>query len=112
MDFFAEEYKDKNIYLLIGTDNLKKFDIWRMYEYILKKYKIIVVNRGRDNAYEIIRNNQNLNQYIDSFIVLDNIKSDLSSTKIRETLKKSENNIELDLPLCIKKYIIENKLYL
>lgn len=112
LDFFAEEYKDKNIYLLIGTDNLKEFDIWRMYEYILKKYKIIVVNRGCDDTYEIIRNNQNLNKYIDSFIVLDNIKSDLSSTKIRETLKKSVNDILQDLPLCIQKYIIENKLYL
>lgn len=112
LDFFSEEYKDKNIYLLIGTDNLKEFDIWRMYEYILEKYKIIVVNRSNDNAYEIIRNNQNLSKYIDSFIVLDNIKSDLSSTKIRRILKKSVNDILQDLPLCIQKYIIENKLYL
>ena len=51
LDYFSKEYKNKNIYLLIGSDNLKEFDKWKMYEYILKKYKIIVVNRGYDNAY-------------------------------------------------------------
>ena len=60
----------------------------------------------------LIENNKNLSKYIDSFVVLYNIKSDLSSTKIRDSLKNSKEDILPDLPQCVQKYIIENKLYL
>ena len=50
--------EDRELYLILGSDNLKNLDNWRNPEEILSNYKIIVTPRDSDNVEEIIENNR------------------------------------------------------
>ena len=83
-----EKYQDKNIYFVIGTDNLKELETWHEPEKILTEFKIIVLERGQDNAEQIIQNSPFLNRFKTSFVKMDNIqKIDLSSSFVRSQIK-------------------------
>ena len=94
-----EEYNDE-LYLIIGADNIIKFNKWKNYQELLD-YKIIIMNR----------NNININDYIkkyntSNFIVLNDYPYlDISSTEIRANL----DNKYLDEK--VLKYIKDNILY-
>ena len=93
-------YPDDQLYLIIGSDNLEKFHLWKKVDEILK-YHVIVLRRG----------NININKYLDRFdksrfIIIDDFPFiDVSSTEIRANL----NNENLDER--VLKFIKENKLY-
>lgn len=83
-----EKYQDKNIYFVIGTDNLKELETWHEPEKILTEFKIIVLERDQDNAEQIIQNSPFLNRFKTSFVKMDNIqKIDLSSSFVRSQVK-------------------------
>ena len=42
----------------MGTDNLKEVDTWNSPERLLKKYKIIVLERENDELEELIKNSK------------------------------------------------------
>ncbi len=100
-----KEYKD--LYLIIGADNIKDFHLWKNVNEILKN-KVIVL--GRDNI--------NVEEYINKFdknkfILCDDFKEyNVSSTKIRNLIKENDYSL-LDkyLDSDIIKYIIDNRLY-
>ena len=48
----SELHNDKNFALLIGEDNLKIFDKWFDYQYIIDNYSIYVYPRGAENKEE------------------------------------------------------------
>lgn len=78
----------KEIYFIIGTDNLKELETWYNPDELLKNFKIIVLDRGEDNTDEIIEKSEFLKKYKSSFIKLKNIKKmNISSSYIREQLK-------------------------
>lgn len=93
-------YKNDELYLVMGSDNLEKFHLWKNIDEILLN-KVIVLNR----------NNININKYLvkynkDNFIIIDNFDFvDISSTEIRNNI----NNKYLDK--MVKEYIINNRLY-
>ena len=106
-----EMYEDKEIYFIIGTDNLKQLKTWNKAEELVKKYKFFVLQRDNDIVEEIIEQDMFLKQNKQAFINLKNIeKIDLSSTMVREKIQKGENTKGL-IPDEIEKYIKENKLY-
>lgn len=90
--YFIKQYPDFNFHLFIGADNWKKRENWKEFnelERICKSIKII--GRGKDQ--------------FDGF-ALPNI----SSTKVKEMIKKKENASHLLLK-GVEEYIIENSLY-
>lgn len=83
-----EQNPGKEIYFIIGTDNLKELETWYNPDELLKNFKIIVLDRGEDNTDEIIEKSEFLKKYKSSFIKLKNIKKmNISSSYIREQLK-------------------------
>lgn len=83
-----EQNPGKEIYFIIGTDNLKELETWYKPDELLKNFKIIVLDRGEDNTDEIIEKSEFLKKYNSSFIKLKNIKKvNISSSYIREQLK-------------------------
>ena len=96
LESLKKDYNDE-LYLIIGSDNLEKFHLWKNIEEILK-YNIIVLNRG-----------DNIDKYINKLngkftIISDFDYIDISSTEIRRGLRKH-------LKKEVASYIDENHLY-
>lgn len=97
-----EKYPEYNLYLVMGADNIIRFNEWKNVEELLN-YNIIVLKRG----------NIDINAYIDKynydkskFIVIDNYPlEDISSTIIRNNLSSSY------LDNKVYKYVKNNNLY-
>ena len=103
LDELSKKYN--NLYLIIGADNIINFDKWKNVDKILN-YKVIVVKR----------NNINVNKYLKKFdktkfIIVDSLSLNISSTLIREKIKKGELLIDMVNNKVID-YIKKNKLYL
>ena len=93
-------YPDDELYLIIGSDNLEKFHLWKNIEEILK-YHIIVLKRGNTDIYKY------LSKFDTSkFLIIENFPSiNVPSTEIRSNL----DNENLDAR--VLKYIKKHKLY-
>ncbi|MEJ5350042.1 MAG: nicotinate-nucleotide adenylyltransferase [Melioribacteraceae bacterium] len=93
------------IELIIGYDNLIVFDKWHKPDEILDLVKLIVMKRTIDKEPET------KNKYFEKAIILDTPTIEISSTDIRDRVKK---NMPIDflVPEKVKSYIHEHKLYL
>lgn len=67
---------NKNLYLVIGADNLKSFDKWYKYEELITKVKVIIASRN-----SIAVN--------DTFTLL-HVSEDVSSTALRKDMDMSK----------------------
>lgn len=91
-----EQYRENAIYFVLGTDNLKELKTWHEADELLRKFKILVLERRNDDIEKIIQNDDFLRKYKTSFIKLENIKKvDLSSTEIRGKVKRGESVTDL-----------------
>lgn len=107
-----EKYSEYEIAFMIGSDNLKELDTWKKAEELLKDFKIYVLARDKDDIEEIIQGNDCLKKNKSSFIEAKNkTRSNLSSTYVREQIKKGKS-IRYLVPEEVINYIMENKLYL
>lgn len=104
LDYFQDKYRDSEIYFICGTDNLKELDTWKNYAYILENYKIIVIKRNDDDIKTIL---DRYSKYKDNIIVSNILKSEISSSYIRDNLLTSNRFLDDD----VLKYILERKLY-
>jgi nicotinate-nucleotide adenylyltransferase len=80
--------QDNELYLIIGSDNLKTFDKWVNYEEILDNYFLIVAPRNNDDIETILNNNLRLKTYAYYQKIIEmhfNTKS-ISSTEVRKSL--------------------------
>ncbi len=106
-----EEYKDYEVAFLTGSDNLKTLDTWNKAEELTRNFKIYILERDKDNMEEIIQNNAFLRNHRQAFIkAKDTIRSNLSSTFVREKIK-SGKSIRYLTPDEVIAYIEEQKLY-
>lgn len=106
LEEIQKDYPENEICFVLGADNLKELRTWNQPDKILKKFRIIVLERGNESIKEIIENDTFLKQYTNSFIVISNIsKINLSSTEIRDKVKKGESIEKL-----VPKVIIEDVL--
>lgn len=94
---FKEVYKDREIYFLIGYDQVIKFDRWYKALELSSMCRIIFCNRGEMEA-----NHPNIVKY--NMKVLPGFKYDCSSTLIRV-------GQSLDCPLNVIEYIVSKELY-
>ncbi len=96
MDYIQEQYKDSELFFICGGDNIKSLNTWRRYEYLISTYKFIVISRDHFDIED------------EPYIVKVNLEeSDISSTMIREKIKKHEdvsNYLPKDIIDYIKKY--------
>lgn len=107
-----EKFNDKEIWFLIGSDNLKELHTWKCAEELVSNYKILVMERENDKMEEIIKNNQLLNRYPESFRKLNpEMKSNYNSTYVRKQIKEGKN-VRYFMPEEVYKYIEQNKLYM
>lgn len=109
LDYFKSIYPNDNIYYIIGGDNLKTLNEWKNFEYLMKNYKFLVINRNADNYDNLI---SKYKKYENSIVLADNIEDDISSTFIRNQIKNNKYNIEDYLNKDVLDYIKENSLYI
>lgn len=109
LDYFKGIYVTNDIYFICGSDNLKSFDTWKNYEYILGNYKLLVIKRNSDNIDHIMKK---YDKYKEN-IIISNIKEKyLSSTIIRNNIKSNKKELLKDeLDDNVYKYIENKKLY-
>lgn len=111
LSLLQKDYPDYKLCFTIGTDNLKTISSWGKVEELLKKFTFLVLERDEDNMDEIIANDEFLIKYKDSFIKLKhNIRSNLSSTFVRDKIKRGKS-IRYLTPDEVFYYIKENNLY-
>lgn len=83
-DYIKKEYPEDELYLILGADNLLKFDKWMKYEYLLT-YPFIIMKRDEvDIDFEMRRLNKT------NYFILDSEKIDVSSSEIRGTKDKEK----------------------
>lgn len=112
LEEIQKQYQDKNVWFLIGSDNLKELHTWKRAEELVSKYKILVMERNEDKISEIIEGDELLNCYKENVIKLnDEIRSNYSSTYVRSQIKK-QKNIRYLMPDEVYEYIKINNLYM
>lgn len=111
LDLIKDEYKEYDIYLVIGSDNLKSFHTWREYEYILENYKVIVFSRDEDNLEKIVAESKYLAKYANRilFVIANNFLN-VSSTQVRNNIKAGKEFKHL-VPKEVYEYILLNNKY-
>ncbi len=111
LEKLQEKYKDKTIWFTTGSDNLKELNTWEKSDELVKKFKILVLERDDDCLEEIINNNKFLKENEKSFIkVKNNIRSGLSSSFVREKIKEGKS-IRYFTPDEVYSYIETNNLF-
>ena len=86
VNHFIKKRKEKNLYLIIGSDNLINFHKWTNWKKIVKLSKLVVfsregyVKKSKDSKIVKYMKKQNI-------IYINNKLINVSSTKIRKNLK-------------------------
>lgn len=101
LDSIQMIYPNDEIYLVIGSDNLKYLNTWKHYAYIMDHYKIISIERDY-KEYDI--------DMLDKVQIVQLYLEDISSTIVRDRIKNNQDVSDL-LPEEVIKYIDENNLY-
>lgn len=108
LDYFRNIYQNDEIYFICGSDNLKEITSWKRYDYILKNYKIIVIKRNDDDMDKIINK---LLIYSKNIIYVNDIENSVSSTLVRENLKRNNNEYLIqNMDTKVIKYIKNNSI--
>ena len=111
LELLQKQHPDYELCFTIGTDNLRDIPNWGSPEILLSKFKILVIERDEDVMDEIIENDEFLKTHRSSFIkVKENIRSNISSTFVREKIKRGKS-IRYLTPDEVFYYIKDNDLY-
>ena len=111
LERIQEKYQDKTIWFTTGSDNLKELNTWEKSDELVKKFKVLVLERDDDCLEEIINNNKFLKENENSFIkVKNNIRSSLSSSFVREKIRERKS-IRYFTPDEVYSYIKTNNLF-
>lgn len=111
LELMQKEYPNHTLCFTMGTDNLKQISKWRLAEELVTSFKFLVIERDEDDMDEIIKNDEFLTVHKDSFMkVKENIRSNISSTFVREKIKRGKS-IRYLTPDEVYYYIKENNLY-
>ncbi|MDY4849438.1 MAG: nicotinate-nucleotide adenylyltransferase [Bacilli bacterium] len=97
VNYLLNKYPDDKLFLLIGSDQVNKFHLWKESERIADKVQIIYYLRP---GYEI--DYSNVSKF--HMEVVEGNEIDVSSTEIR-------NFQDFNLPLSVLRYIVEHNLY-
>ena len=105
-------YQDKELFLLIGADNLEDFKNWKNQRSIMENCSLLVVNRNNSSIDEIIESNEILTEFKDKVIEAPIEENGISSTEVRNKIASGElEGLENLVDKEVIDYIVENKLY-
>ena len=106
------QYQDKELFLLIGADNLEDFKNWKNQRSIMENCSLLVVNRNNSSIDETIESNEILTEFKDKIIEAPIEEIEISSTEVRNRIVSGElEGLENLVDKEVIEYIIENKLY-
>ena len=106
------QYQDKELFLLIGADNLEDFKNWKNQRSIMENCSLLVVNRNNSSINEIIESNEILTEFKDKVIEAPIEENGISSTEVRNKIASGElEGLENLVDKEVIDYIVENKLY-
>lgn len=109
LEFLKEKGIDHPIFV-IGADSLVDFSKWYKYQEILKKCSLLVYKRYNIEEDAMLSAKLALEKLGGKIKILDFCPPNISSTKIRELLKKG-HSVEDLLPNSVTDYIKERGLY-
>ncbi|MBQ3688898.1 MAG: nicotinate-nucleotide adenylyltransferase [Bacteroidales bacterium] len=102
LTYLHEKYPEREFYLIMGTDNLERFDHWKNYEQILKNYNLIVFPRnGSDGGY--LKDHPKI-QIVNTPLI------EVSSTFIRESIQEGKD-VRFFMPEKAFEYLDEMNFY-
>ena len=101
IQYLQEQYPEYSISMVIGADQLVKFQQWKKYKEIMSSIHIIGFNRSYCDYTPLSGMN---------FTWIEDFNVDISSMEIREKIAKGQN-ISNELSQPIRAYIQENNLY-
>ena len=101
IQYLQEQYPEYSISMVIGADQLVKFQQWKKYKEIISSIHIIGFNRSYCDYTPLSGMN---------FTWIEDFNVDISSTEIREKIAKSKFTGN-ELTKSVQNYIQENKLY-
>ena len=102
---------NKTIWFTTGSDNLRELNTWEKADELVKKFKVLVLERDEDCLEDIINNDKFLKKNEKSFIKVKNsVRSGLSSSFVREKIKEGKS-IRYFTPDEVYSYIKENNLF-
>ena len=105
-------YQDKELFLLIGADNLEDFKNWKNQRSIMENCSLLVVNRNNSSIDEIIESNEILTEFKDKIIEAPIEEIGISSTEVRNRIASGElEGLENLVDKEVIEYMVENKLY-
>lgn len=106
------QYQDKELFLLIGADNLEDFKNWKNQRSIMENCSLLVVNRNNSSIDEIIESNEILTEFKDKVIEAPIEEIEISSTEVRNRIASGElEGLENLVDKEVIEYMVENKLY-
>ena len=106
------QYQDKELFLLIGADNLEDFKNWKNQRSIMENCSLLVVNRNNSSIDEIIESNEILTEFKDKIIEAPIEEIEISSTEVRNRIASGKlEGLENLVDKEVIDYIVENKLY-
>ncbi len=125
-----EQKPDDEIFFVMGADSWEEITTWREWEKVLTIINIIVVTRpgyeiGFDHVTDEIRErivdlsvpgalangSSGQPKTKNQIFITDAVKLDISSTRIREAIRKGETNWKTQVSKPVSKYIRKYKLY-
>ena len=101
LECLKKYYPNDTFYIVIGSDNYPRLSEWKNYDKIIAEYRFFVVMRDGDDLSHIES---------EKFICLPQV-TPMSSTEIREKIKKGES-VEHLIPRAVDNYIKKEKLYI
>ena len=116
----SKEYDNATIYLIIGLDLISTIEKWKGFNEIIKSSNIIISSRMTENHNVIL--SKQLKSLISTDLGIFHSQSygkiyiqetslvDISSTEIRDRLKKNQDISNLTPPL-IEKWLLERDIY-
>ncbi len=105
-----EIYPDDKLFLIVGGDMFRSFHKWYCFEEILRNCAICTAARERGEYQDLNRYAIYLRQFTENIIILEMPVLELSSTEIRDCIRRGEDCWSL-LPHEVYAYIRRNHLY-
>ena len=104
LDYLSKEYPNDEFTLIIGADNVDVFHLWKNYQELLEKYRILVYPR---KGFKISVAERSRSA---KFKIIDAPLLNISSSEIREKIKNKED-VSAFLPTKVFNFINQKKLY-
>ena len=111
MQYFNKTYPEHEFYFIIGADSLFALESWKHPEQLLESCIILAAYRNGKDAADMKKQIQYLNHKFNADIRLLHMPDiDISSTEIRDDLKKHQS-IQALVPKAVFDYIVKNQLF-